>query len=241
MRWILNFTLATVALVTLFWTIAIWTETGSSGIAVLGWFAVVVVVYAAGLLIGAIVAWRRPPLRRRATLLMAMPLIGGIAPYLLRALSGGPVEIGFVSRVVSMALALASMIALVRPRATASRLPGRLFRSRWLNLAIVYALVIAWSVLMLAAVWVMTEAGQNAVQRANRTSNDMASAYIILAASAYLLLIGAGSVIAAAWGWLGLMGGVEGARRRIHIAQLAGALPGILIAAATWAWLLTQR
>ena len=36
MKWILNITLAVEVLVALFWTIAMWTETGSSGIAVLG-------------------------------------------------------------------------------------------------------------------------------------------------------------------------------------------------------------
>ncbi|MEE4161120.1 MAG: hypothetical protein V2I25_01350 [Woeseiaceae bacterium] len=241
MRWILNITLAAEVLVALLWTVAMWTETGSSGIAVLGWFAVVVVVYGVCFLIGSVIAWRCPPLRRRAGIVMVVPLVGLFTPYALRTLTGGAIELHIVWRVAVTLLLAGFCIALLRPRATAKRLPRLLFRSRGLNLAVVGVLVVAWFSLVLAGVWLLTDPGQDALRHADRTSNGMATAFAVLAASAYLLMIGAGSVVSGAWGWLGLMGGVEGARRRIHLVQLVGALPGIMVAAATWAWLIAQR
>jgi len=241
MHWILNIILAAEVLVALLWTVAIWTETGSSGIAVLGWFAVVVVVYGVCFVIGSIIAWRSPPLRRRAGIAMIVPLIGLFSPYLLLSLSGGPIDVHIAWRVAATLLLVGFSIALLRPRSTAKRMPGLLFQSRALNLAVVGVLAVAWSSLAFTVVWLLTGPGQDALRHADRTSNGMATAYVVLAASAYLLMIGAGSVVSAAWGWLGLMGGVEGARRRIHIVQLVSALPGILVAAATWAWLIAQR
>jgi hypothetical protein len=241
MKWILNITLAVEVLVALFWTIAMWTETGSSGIAVLGWFAVVIVVFVAAFLVAALIAWRRPALRRRATIAMVLPFVGGFAPWLLRVLSGGPAEPGFVWRVAAIVTAGIVVAALLRPRATARRLPGALFRSRGFNAAVAGMLMVGWGLLLLVGGWVLTDAGQAALYRTDRGSTGMAAAYLVLGVSAYLLLLGAASLLTAAWGWLGLAGGIEGARRRLHIAQLAGAVPGILAAAAAWAWLISQR
>lgn len=238
MKWILNITLTVEVLVALFWTIAMWTETGSSGIAVLGWFAVVVVVFVVAFLLAALVAWRRPALRRRATVAMVMPFIGGFAPWLLRILSGGPADPEFVWRIAAIVAVGMVVVALLRPRATARLLPDALFRSRGLNAAVVGMLIAGWGLLLLLGGWLVTGEGQ---ATAHRSSSGMAAAYAVLGVSVYVLVLGAASVLAAAWGWLGLAGGIEGARRRMHITQLAGAVPGILAAAATWAWLITQR
>lgn len=241
MKWILNITLAVEVLVALFWTIAMWTETGSSGIAVLGWFAVVIVVFVAGFLVAALIAWRRPVLRRRATIAMVLPFIGGFAPWLLRLLSGGPVDEEFVWRLAAVVTVGLAVVALLRPRATAQRLPHVLFRSRGFNRAVTGTLIVGWGLLLVVGGWFLTDAGQAVLYRTDRGSTGMAAAYLVIGISAYLLLLGAASLLTAAWGWLGLAGGVEGARRHLHIAQLAGAVPGILAAAAAWAWLLSQR
>lgn len=241
MKWILNITLAIEVLVALLWTVAMWTETGSGGIAVIGWFAVVIVVFAAAFLVAALIAWRRPALRRRAAIAMVLPFVGGFAPWPLRVLSGGAADPGFVWRVVAVVVLGIVIVALFRPRATAHRLPGALFRSRGFNAAVVGTLVVGWGLLLLVGGWVLTDAGQAALYRTDRGSTGMAAAYLVVGVSAYLLLLGAASLLAAAWGWLGLAGSVEGARRRLHIAQLAGAVPGILAAAAAWAWLISQR
>jgi len=241
MKWILNITLAVEVLVALFWSVAMWSETGSSGIAVLGWFAVVIVVFVAAFLVAALIAWRRPPLRRRAALVMAIPFIGGFAPWVLRALSGGPADPAFVWRVAAILAAGVVVVALLRPRATARLLPEALFSSRGLNLAVTGSLVVGWLFLLVLGGWFLSDFGQAAVYQTDRGSSGMAAAYLVLGISAYVLLLGAASLLAAAWGWLGLAGGIEGARRRLHIAQLTGAIPGLLAAAAVWAWLLTQR
>jgi hypothetical protein len=241
MRWILNITLAIEVLVALFWTVAMWTETGSSGIAVLGWFALVIVVFAIAFLLAALIAWRRPALRRRATLAMLMPFIGGFAPYVLRTFSGGPAEPAFVWRIIGIVAACLFIFALLRPRATARRLPHALFRSRGFNAAVAGTLVVGWGLLLLLGAWLLSDAGQAAVHRTDPGSSGMGTAYLVVGVSAYLLLLGAASLVVAAWGWLGLAGGIEGARRRLHAAQLAGAAPGILAAAATWVWLIGQR
>lgn len=241
MKWLLNITLAVELIVAICWTIAMWTETGSGGIAVLGWFAIVVVIYGVAFLTGALVAWRRPLLRRRALLVMALPFVGGFAPWLLRTLSGGPVGIDTVWRLVVITAGGLGVLALLRPRRTAGLMPGVVFRSRRLNLAVVGALALAWCPLLIGVVWSLTGAGQDAIRQADRSSSGMAAAYLVLAMSAYVMLLGAGSVLAGAWGWLGITGGVEGARRRLHFVQLIGAVPGILLAISTWSWLMSQR
>ena len=53
-------------------------------------------------------------------------------------------------------------------------------------------------------------------------------------------LIHGGLLVAGAWAWLGLRGGVDNACRKLNIAQLVVALPGILVGGTAFAWYLGQ-
>lgn len=241
MTWLVNVALVIEVLVAIWWTTNMVPETGSSGIEVLGWFAVVVVVYAVTFLIGAIVAWRRPALRRRAALVMAMPVIGGFAPFVLRLFAGGPFPLAAMRTGVIFTLVAVFALGLAFPRHTVRWMPHALFRSRGWNVFLLGSLGLAWSVLLVSVLWLVSQGGQDALKAANRTgSPGMATAWVILLVSSHLLLLGLGSALTGAWGWLGLRGGVEGAQRSIHLTQLVGAAPGVLIAAAVWVWLSGQ-
>lgn len=241
MTWLLNVALGIEILVAVGWTAAMLPQDRSSGIEVLGWFAGLVVVYAVAFLIGAFVAWRNPALRRRATLVMAMPFIGGFAPFILRPLAGGASTGELVW--TGMAAGLMAIVALgmAFPRIATRWVPHGLFRSRGWNLLLMGSLGLAWSVLIASLVWLASPGGKEAMRATNGTgSPGMATAGVIVLVSAHLLLLGLGSAFTGAWGWLGLRGGVEGAQRRIHVAQLLGAAPGIVAAVAAWVWLSGQ-
>jgi hypothetical protein len=238
---LLNITLVIEIVVAVWWTAHMVPETGSSGIEVLGWFAVVVMTYVAAFLIGAFVAWRRPSLRRRGALVMAMPFVGGFAPIVLRLFAGGPFPFEGMRIPVAFTLVAILTLGLAFPRRTVRWMPHGLFRSRGWNLFLVGSLGLAWSVLIVYLLWLVSQGGQDALRAANRTgSPGMATAAVILLVASNLLLLGLGSAFTGAWGWLGLRGGVDGAQRRIHVAQLLGAAPGILLAAITWVWLSGQ-
>lgn len=241
MRRLLHLTLAVEVLVALWWTILMVPETGSSGIAVLGWFSMVVAIYLAAFLIGAVVAWRRPALRRQAGLVMVMPLAGGFAPMVIRIFTGGPLAVEGTGTGILLPLLAVIGLGLAFPRRMVRWMPQALFRSRGWNLFLLAALGLAWCALIVAVLWGLSPGGQDAMDAANRTgSPGIATAWILLLASTHLLLLGLGSALTGVWGWLGIRGGVEGAQRRIHMAQLLGAAPGILVAIATWVWLAGQ-
>ncbi|MEZ5417148.1 MAG: hypothetical protein R2708_07385 [Vicinamibacterales bacterium] len=223
------------------WTAALALETGSSGIAVLGWFATVVVAYATAFLVGAVVAWRRPALRRRAALVMGMPLVGGAAPLLLRTLAGAPLAPALVRNGSLLAVVCPCALGLVFPRRVVRWIPHGLFRSRGWNLFLLGALAVGWSGLIAFVGWLTAGNGMAAMNAAARSGSSTAAAYAVLLASSYGLLLGVGSVLTGAWGWLGLRGGVDGALGRLHFLQCVGAGPGILTGAATWVWLAGQR
>lgn len=241
MKRILDVTLAIEVVVALLWTAAWASETGSSGIAVLGWFALMAAVFAVAFVIGAIAAWRAPALRRRATLVMALPWIGGFAPVLLRTVAGGPLAADHVRNLLAACLGGVLLLALLFPRHGVRCLPQALFRSRGWNLLVLAALGLGWVALLALVGWAFTQHGQASFATLARTGSGSGAALAVLAASSFVLVLGAWSVLAAAWGWLGLHGGVDGAPRRLHRYQLIGALPGILLSAAIWIWLSVQR
>lgn len=242
MKRVLDITLAVEILIAAWWTVAWASETGSSGIAVLGWFTAVVIAYAIAFVVGALAAWRRPALRPRAMLVMAMPFIGGSSPGLLRLLTGGPVAPGLLGAAGLVVLGGAFALGVLRPRQTVRWVPHALFRSRAWNLLLVAPLALAWCLPLGLGAWLAAQSGGDVLGGANRTAGSgMAIAGVILLVASYQVRLGFAATLIAAWGWLGLAGGVDGAQRRLHWVQLVGAVPGILVAFWAWGWFAGQR
>lgn len=240
MRLLLDIVLGIAVLITLHWTVFISVETGSSGIAVLGVFAVVYGAFAILFLIAALTAWRYPALRRRAYLVMALPFVALLLPYSIRLLAGGAVASDFWLKVLAVAILGGIGTAVVAPRQAVRVLPKRLFRSGIFNALILSLLAAAWCVLIGFVAWSFSDAGQEYVARTDRGSSGMAAAYAIVAAAVYAVALGIGSFLTSLMGWLGLIGGVDGARRQLHIAQLVAGLPGVVVAVPTLLWLMSQ-
>ena len=241
MQRLLSFTLAIEVVIALFWTIAWSTERGSSGIAVLGWFTSMVVAYTIAFLIGAMVAWRRPSLRKRAAVVMVLPFIGGLAPVVLRTIAGGPLEPEMLRTGAVLVLAGLAVLAVLFPARAIRWLPTRLFSSRGWNLFLLAGIGIGWSVLIVLIAWLQTQDGHTALRAVTRTGTGAGAAQLVVLASLFVLAMGACSVLTGAWGWLGLKSATTDTGRRIHRLQVMTAIPGILVALATWLWLAGQR
>jgi len=91
-----------------------------------------------------------------------------------------------------------------------------------------------------ALVW-SSRQGWSSEPGAGQGSPGMASANLIAGAALYCVGDGAASLLMGTFGWLGLRGGVKGAQRKLHIAEIVIGSPGVLLAGLTVAWLQSGR
>ena len=184
-------------------------------------------------LFGVWVAWRHPTLRRSGSAIILLPVAALFLPALLNTILGGPL-LGRHLLAVLMLLAMAAfVVSLFSPRRAVKVVPDALFRSRLWNGLIILAIVAGWAFLAIVVVWALDESNY-------RRDTGMGLAYAIVFAAMYVSAMGLASVAAATWAWLGLRGGVDNACRKLNIAQLVVALPGILVGGTAFAWFLGQ-
>jgi uncharacterized protein YacL len=68
----------------------------------------------------------------------------------------------------------------------------------------------------------------------------MALAYAIILAAMYLIWLGIASFGASTWAWLSLRGGFEATARKLNVAQLVVATPGVLLGVLVAVWMAEQ-
>ncbi len=241
MRSVFKALLFTDLLVGTAFAVVVSTEAGGGGLGALGQFAVLLVLLA-GLFVAGIIAWlmnKTPGRLARVTLLLPVAL--ALLPFVLRLLAWGPVPATFWYAALCIAGAAVIAATAFRPRSVAAVVPHRLVRSAVFNWLVLLPTLLGWAALAGLAVWLLSDVGQEAFGAANRRSDNMATGYGILFVSAFVIALGTWSIIAATWGWLGLAGGVENSKRKLHLAQLVAAAPGILIAVPLFLWLSGQR
>ncbi len=62
-------------------------------------------------------------------------------------------------------------------------------------------------------------------------------AFAIVIAALYLVWLGVGSFGASTWAWVSLRGGIQTATRKLNIAQLVVAAPGVMLGIAVAVWM----
>ena len=178
------------------------------------------------------VYWNHPDLRKAAGWTMAIPVIAWFLPTIIRGMTGGPLNTSQLMSLLIGSAVILTIAAWVFPQKAARFLPGRLVGSRFFNWLILLAMIGAWAFLAFVIAYVASEGGGS--------SSGTAVAYAVILAALYLVGIGLGSFGAATWAWVSLRGGFEATVRKLNVAQLVVAAPGVLIALFVAAWLVEQ-
>jgi len=218
-----------------FWTLTIASVPGRGDFGHLPLFLFVYFMLALGLLIGAWAFWRHPQERRKAAWAIGIPIAFCFLPGIVKKAFGGHVSQAEMLAIVAIVVAAIFIATLVAPRRVANVLPGFLFRSRFINWLPILSMLAGWLFLVGIVVWLVSGQGGG-----YQGDTGYGAGVAIVIAALYLVGMGAASILSAAWAWLGLRGRVEGARRKLHIAQMALAVPGILVGVTVAAWLLQQ-
>ena len=217
------------------WTLSLMTaaETGMEGLML---FIYIYPFHAVFFLVGLWAAWRRPDQRRKAIWIAALPFGLLFLPSLLKGILGGPVSGQQILFFLIGLAVLGVVISILRPARAIRFLPNGMFRSRAFNLFIVIGIVAGW----LVPIGLFVLGGDSGRGTSQTDSTGMGAAYLLIGAALYLVVVGLASVWTMFWGWLGLMGGVEGAQRKLHVAQCVVALPGMLAGTVAVLFLLSQ-
>ena len=232
----LQLILATEVLLGIVWTVLAAMAHGAGGLAVVGLFFIVYALFAAFFAFAAWAWWKYPEKRRLAGWIMALPFVFWVAPTSIRALAGGVLSQNQLVGAVFAVLLAAIAVCWFLPRKAAVFVPDFLVRSKLFNWLILLGVLFGWLFMVLIVIYLAhsLEAGSSS------TDGGMALAYAVIIASTYLLGLGVLSFGAATWAWLSLRGGFEATARRLNIAQLVVAAPGVLLGALVTAWLAGQ-
>jgi len=218
------------------WTILAAMAQGAGGLAVVGLFFIVYALFAAFFLFAAWAWWKHPDEQRLAGWIMALPFVFWFAPVWIRSMAGGVLSqnqfIGFL-----LILLLAAIAACwIFPRKAARLVPSFLVRSKLFNSLILLGVIGGW----LFIVFVVLYLAHAPKSGPSDTDSGMALAYAIVLAAMYLIWLGVASFGASTWAWLSLRGGFEATTRKLNIAQLVVATPGILLGVLVAVWLAGQ-
>ena len=219
----------------LLWTYAVLTASNS------GWGPLVAFVYTYALqpvffLFAAWVFCRRRKLRKPAALIMAMPVALLFLPIGIRTLAGGRVEPSVFAAIAVIAAMLAILYGLVRPQSAAKYVPHAWLRSPAFNIGVILLQVLGW----LLPVCMFTYLSLQMQSGIGSTDAGMGLAYLLILVVIYFAGLGVTSLLASAIAWVGLRGRIDNTPRKLHIAQLAIATPGVLLGAGAILWIAAQ-
>jgi hypothetical protein len=178
--------------------------------------------------------WRHPPLRRRAGVVLGLPVLLYGLPWLIKAVAGGPLTASKGLGAILVILAGLLGFCLFFPQRVYRLLPCSLIQSKFLNWLIIIAMIVAWVLPVAGIVWLGSG-------NSGSSSSGNAVAYAIYYFALYMVLVGAGALVVMTWGWIGLRGDVDNPSRRLHIAQLVIGLPSLVVGLLTMSWLASQQ
>lgn len=216
------------------WTLLAAMAQGAGGLAVVGLFFLVYAVYAAFFLFAAWVYWTRPDRRKIAAWIMVLPFLFWFLPTMIRSLAGGVLSSQQLS--VGLLVLLLGIIGVcwVAPRRAVACIPDFLLQSKLFNWLIVLAVIGGWLFFVLVVLYVANG------DRPSTSGTGEGLAMAIILAALYLIWLGVGSFGASTWAWVSLRGAKVTTTRRLNIAQLVVAAPGVLVAAIVAFWLVGQ-
>ncbi len=207
---------------------------GAGGLAAVFWFLVIYALFAVFMLVAAWAFWKHPEQRKLAGWIMVLPIVFWFLPMLVRSLAGGVLTTKQLSSIAGAVLIAAVAGCWLFPRKAATILPRMLVRSRLFNWLILLAVVGGWAFLVAVIAYLVNGSSSSS------SSGDMGLAYGIVLGAIYLVWLGAASFGASTWAWVSLRGGVETPTRRLNIAQVIVAMPGVLIGILAISWLASQ-
>jgi len=217
------------------WTLAVAGTPGRGDFGLLGLFVIVYALQAVAVMPALWALWRHPAERRRAAWMLAMPVVFWFAPGIVKSLAGGHLSSEEMIVVLAAAAAIVLVACFVVPRRVAAFVPGFLVTSPVFNSLLLAGVIVGWLFLIGMAVLVF---GGGAPASSDATGYGLA--YAIVLASLSLIGFGAASLVAAAWAWIGLRSGLDGACRKLNVAQLVVSMPGLLIGAGAVMFLANQ-
>jgi len=220
----------------LLWTLAVAGSPGRGDFGLLGLLVVVYAVQLPAALLGLWALWRHPELRKLAGLVAVSPVVFWFFPGIVKQLAGGHLSADELALIALTVAVLILAACFLLPRKVSGILPAFLFRSRVLNGLVLASLTIGWLAPVGVILFILSSGRTSA---GSDTGEGLAMGIVFVAM--YLLFAGAGSLFGAAWGWLGLWSGIEGATRKLHIAQIVAAIPAALLGAAALAFVASQN
>lgn len=132
-------------------------------------------------------------------------------------------------------LAIAAIgICWISPRRAAVFIPNALVRSRLFNWLIILAVIAGWLFFVSVLLYVVN------TKSPSTSGTGEGLAFAIILAAIYLIWLGVGSFGAATWAWVSLRGGIETAVRKLNLAQIVVAAPGVLLGVVISVWLAGQ-
>ena len=202
---------------------------GTGGLEVLAMFLVIFGLQAVGFVIGVWAYRAQPAMRRAARWLLGLPLVFYFLPDLVMAVAGGELSDAGLAAIVLFLLAVVLGACVVMPRKVASVLPAFLFQSKFVNALILVLVLLGWLFAIGVLVWLFGIEAEATSRALSRDATGYGRGASIVIGAIYLLGLGSGSLLVAAWAWLGLRSGVDGACRKLNVAQMLVATPGLLI------------
>ena len=217
------------------WTLVAVTAQGAGGLGAFGIFLLLYAIYAVFFLVAAWAFWKHPHDRMLAGCVMVLPVVFFILPNVIRSMSGGALALSQLQSPVLLAVAALFVFCWLAPKKAVAAIPDFLLRSRFFNWLLLLAMLGGWLAL-LAALAFLSFGGKPGSGQAG----DWAVAYAVVFGALYIVVMGAASLGTSTWAWVSLRGGSMPAVRKLNLAQLVLALPGILSGAAVAAWLSGQ-
>ena len=232
MRTALNIIIGLQLLLGAWWTLPLLMHDGN--FATLHILFISLVANAAFYLVAGWAMWKHPPLRRRAGVVLGLPVLLYVLPWLIKAIAGGPLTGSKGLGAILLILAGLLGFCVFFPRRAFRLVPRSLIQSRFLNWLIIIAMILAWILPIAGIVWLGSGNGGS-------SSSENAVAYAIYYFVFYMVLVGAGALVIMTWGWIGFRGDVDNPSRRLHIAQLVIGLPSLVVGLLTMSWLAGQQ
>ena len=232
MRILLNIIIGLQVLLGIWWTVPLLFHEGD--FSTLYVFFVSAIANIVFFLIAAFAMWKYPDLRRRAGVVMALPLVMYFLPYIIKGVFGGPMtgERGRGALILIGALIVAACIFF--PKRVFSILPGKFVQNRFVNWLLILGMLGAWLFPIAIIIWL-------GMDNSGGSSSGTAVAYAIVYFAIYIVIVGAAALGMMLWGWVGLRGNAENPSRKLHIAQLVMGSPSVVLGVLTLGWLIGQQ
>ena len=185
------------------------------------------------LLVAAWAMWKHKELRRRAMIVMILPVAVYFFPFAAKAVFGGPLIGSRRDLAIGLFGGTILLICIAFRKKVFELLPDNLVQSRLLNWLLIVGLAVAWFFPVAVVIWLVTNGSAD-------SSSANAFAYAIILLAQYIIIVGAAALALMLWAWIGLAGGNNRQIRRLHIAQLVMGFPSLIVGVMAFSWLAGQ-